>query len=180
MKKPPTLQDVAEALGLHKSTVSLALSGKGNVSAATRARVRSAARDLGYHPNPLAQQLARGYRDDLVCLFTGVLDVGLTTAKILAIQQSLSARALDVPIYIESNQAGAGGSMQVTQVRQLRQQRPRAVICASHRLDAAVFRELAPTCGKAERWSASIPASPWSATRSASTARTTPTAPPAT
>src|SRR5262249_35803509 len=110
LQKPPTIHDVAEALGLHKSTVSLARSGKGTVSAATRARVLSAARELGYHPNPLAQHLARGYRDDLVCLFTGVLDVGLTTQKILAIQQALSARELNVPIYIEGDRPGAGGS----------------------------------------------------------------------
>src|SRR5215204_5816604 len=92
LNRPPTIHDVAEAVGLHKSTVSLALSGKGNVSAATRARVRRVAGELGYQPNPVAQHLARGYRSDLVCLFTGVLDIGLTTAKILGIQQALSAR----------------------------------------------------------------------------------------
>src|SRR5687768_15026469 len=62
--RPPTIHDVAEAVGLHKSTVSLALSGKGNVSAATRARVRRVAGELGYQPNPVAQHLARGYRSD--------------------------------------------------------------------------------------------------------------------
>lgn len=134
---------MAEALGLHKSTVSLALSGKGNVSAATRARVASAARELGYKPNPFAQHLARGHRSDLVCLFTGVLDVGLATEKILAIQQALRARSLDVPVYIEPNRETAEGSSQLLQVRQLRRQRPRAILCASHQVDAAVFHELA-------------------------------------
>lgn len=142
LKKPLTIQDMAEALGMHKSTVSLALSGKGNVSAATRARVASAARELGYEPNPLAQHLARGYRDDLVCLFTGVLDVGLTTEKILNIQRELSSQSLDVPIYIHSERPGAGGSSQTAQMRQLRRQRPRAIVCASHRVEPGVFREL--------------------------------------
>lgn len=140
--RPPTIHDVAEAVGLHKSTVSLALSGKGNVSAATRARVRRVAGELGYQPNPVAQHLARGYRSDLVCLFTGVLDLGLTTAKILGIQQALSARALDVPVYIEGERGGPSGSSQAVQVRQLRRQRPRAILCSSHQLHEAVFREL--------------------------------------
>src|SRR5688572_4984338 len=99
LKKPTTIHDVAAALGMHKSTVSLALSGKGNVSKATRARVVAAANEMGYQPNPLAQRLARGYRNDLVCLFTGALDVGLATQKILSIQQQLNSRALEAPIY---------------------------------------------------------------------------------
>lgn len=143
LNRPPTIHDVAEAVGLHKSTVSLALSGKGNVSAATRARVRRVAGELGYQPNPVAQHLARGYRSDLVCLFTGVLDIGLTTAKILGIQQALSARSLDVPIYIESERGGAAGSSQAIQLRQLRRQRPRAILCSSHQIHEAVWRELA-------------------------------------
>ena len=142
LQKSPTLQDLAESLGMHKSTVSLALSGKGNVSQATRTRVLTAARELGYQPNPLAQHLARGYRSDLVCLFTGALDVGLTTQKLLAIQGALSARELDVPLYISASRDDTHESSQVQQVRQLRRQRPRAIVCGAHSLEAAVFREL--------------------------------------
>jgi DNA-binding LacI/PurR family transcriptional regulator len=140
--KTPTIRDVAEALGMHKSTVSLALSGKGNVSAATRARVMSTARELGYEPHPLAQHLARGYRNDMVCLFTGVLDVGLAAEKLLAVQQALSVIGLDVPIHVYGDRPGPGGSSQALQVRQMRRQRPRAIVCASHRVDKAAFREL--------------------------------------
>jgi len=141
-KKPPTLQELARSLGMHKSTVSLALSGKGNVSAMTRERVITAARALGYEPNPLAQRLAQGYRNDLVCLFSGGLDVGLATQKILSIQQQLNARGLDVPIYTESPRPVGGDGTQAQQIRQLCRQRPRAILCASPRVESAAFREL--------------------------------------
>src|SRR5579862_4591770 len=115
MPKPPTIHDVAGALGLHKSTVSLALSGKGNLSTATRQRVLAAARELGYEPNPLAQRLARGHRNATVAIFSGLLDVGLTTEKILLIQKALSEHSLEVPIYTcleptGMSEAGAGKS----------------------------------------------------------------------
>ena len=142
-EKPPTIHDVADALGMHMSTVSLALSGKGNVSAATRARVLAVAQELGYEPNPLAQRLARGHQNDLICLFTGDLDTGLTAAKVLAIRQRLNERGLDAPIYVCAGRAGVAESAQALEVRQLRKQRPRAIVCASHRLDNSVLRELA-------------------------------------
>jgi|GEM_PF-575802 Transcriptional regulators len=162
IRKPPTLQDVAGALGMHKSTVSLALSGKGTISAETRKRVLSVARELGYEPNVLAQRLAHGQGSTMVCIFSGVLDVGLATEKILLVQKALSARALEVPIYTcydggvpasgeggepaapgeDAPSAADAGESQAAQVRQLCRQRPRAVICAAQKVHPAVFREL--------------------------------------
>src|SRR3954468_10634128 len=98
-KKPPTLQDVAVVLGTTKSAVSQALSGKGNTSAKTRARILAVAREMGYEPNPLAQRLASGYQNDQVCLFTGILDTGIATQKVLLIQQDLSLIGMEAPIY---------------------------------------------------------------------------------
>ena len=142
MPNPPTIQDVAGALGMHKSTVSLALSGKGNLSALTRQRVLSTARELGYEPNPLAQRLATGHRNALVCLFSGVLDVGLATEKLLLIQRELGAHGLEVPLYTCYEPSGDGARAQWTQIRQLCRQRPRAIICASQMVDASVYPEL--------------------------------------
>lgn len=140
MSKPPTIQDIARELRVHKSTVSLALSGKGNVSAATRQRVLAFARELGYEPDPLAQRLARGFHNALVCLFSGGLDVGLTTEKVLRVQKALSSRGLEVPIY---TCAADPGEAQLAQLRQICRQRPRAIICAAHQVDPNVFEELA-------------------------------------
>jgi LacI family transcriptional regulator len=142
VRKPPTIHDVAGALGLHKSTVSLALSGKGNVSAATRQKVLAAARELGYEPNPLAQRLAHGHRNATIGIFSGVLDVGLATEKILLIQRALSERAFEVPIYTCFDAAGDASKSQAAQIRQLCRQRPRAIVCATQMLERAVFDEL--------------------------------------
>lgn len=142
MRKPPTIHDVAGALGMHKSTVSLALSGKGNLSAATRARVVTVARELGYEPNPLAQRLANGYRNPMVSLFSGVLDVGLTTEKILLIQKELSGRSLEAPIYTCPEPVADDGQAQLIQIKQVCRQRPRAIICSAQMVHPAVFREL--------------------------------------
>lgn len=48
--KPPTLADVAAAVGFSPAAVSLALRGKIGVSEATRARVVEAAETIGYRP----------------------------------------------------------------------------------------------------------------------------------
>lgn len=57
------LDELAERLGLSKTTVSRALAGYSDVSARTRARVQEAAEAHGYRPNPLAQRLRSGRLD---------------------------------------------------------------------------------------------------------------------
>ena len=54
---PVSIRQVARAAGVSVSTVSHAQSGKRPVSAETRAKVLDAIEQLGYVPNPLAQQL---------------------------------------------------------------------------------------------------------------------------
>jgi len=139
---PPTLQDVAEALGMHKSTVSYALSGKGTLSVGTRNRILSAARDMGYVPNPIAQRLASGHRNPAVFIFSGVLDVGLATEKILLIQRELTGEGFEVPIYTCYESADTERRTQAAQIRQICRQGPRAIICAGQMLDHSVFEEL--------------------------------------
>ncbi len=57
----PTLADVAAHAGVSASTASLAFSGSGPVSGATRERVMESARQLNYAgPDPRAQSLRRG------------------------------------------------------------------------------------------------------------------------
>ncbi|WP_035844992.1 LacI family DNA-binding transcriptional regulator [Allgaiera indica] len=64
MTSPPpkrrtlTLRDVSEASGVSEMTVSRVLRNRGEVSAATRARVLQAAKALGYVPNRIAGGLA--------------------------------------------------------------------------------------------------------------------------
>lgn len=56
----PTIVDVAEAAGVAVGTASNALSGKGRVSGATRARVAKVAEELSYVPNRGASGLPTG------------------------------------------------------------------------------------------------------------------------
>lgn len=57
-KRPLTLRDVSEASGVSEMTVSRVLRNKGDVSEATRTKVREAAKRLGYVPNKIAGALA--------------------------------------------------------------------------------------------------------------------------
>jgi LacI family transcriptional regulator len=59
MSKPPvvTMQHVADAVGLTRAAVSLALRRHRSIPAATQARVLEAAKKLGYRPNPLVSAL---------------------------------------------------------------------------------------------------------------------------
>lgn len=56
--RPLTLRDVSEASGVSEMTVSRVLRNRGDVSTATRERVLSAAKSLGYVPNKIAGALA--------------------------------------------------------------------------------------------------------------------------
>ena len=57
-KKNITIADVAEALKVSKTTVSRAISGKGRISEATRARVMNYIEEHDYRPNIIAKGLA--------------------------------------------------------------------------------------------------------------------------
>ena len=66
----PTIKDVAERAGVSIATVSRALNDKGDVSGATRDRVREVARSVGYSPDPAARSLA-GQKTKLVGIVVG-------------------------------------------------------------------------------------------------------------
>lgn len=54
---PPTSRDVARIAGVSQATVSYALTGRGTISAATRARVLEVAESVGYQPNLAARSM---------------------------------------------------------------------------------------------------------------------------
>lgn len=57
MQTDSTLQDVAKAAGVHRTTVSLALRDNPRIPQATRDRIKNIARELGYRTNPLVSAL---------------------------------------------------------------------------------------------------------------------------
>ena len=64
-----TISDIAEALGVSKTTVSRAISGKGRISPETTRRVREYIDRHNFRPNPTAQALAsrKTFNIGLVC-----------------------------------------------------------------------------------------------------------------
>ena len=62
-----TLQDIADRLGVSRSTVSFAITGRGRVSGEMRQRVLDVAAELGYRPNTVARNL-KGARTGMLAL----------------------------------------------------------------------------------------------------------------
>ena len=77
MKSParPTVRSLAHTLGISRTTVSEALRDHPRVNAATRERVRAAAKAAGYRFNPLASSLLSELRHGRHTSFRGVLAV---------------------------------------------------------------------------------------------------------
>ncbi|MGW4498822.1 LacI family DNA-binding transcriptional regulator [Micromonospora sp. NPDC004336] len=75
----PTLQAVADAVGVSRSTVSNAYSRPDQLSAALRQRILDTARQLGYPgPNPTARSLRRGWVGAIGVLFESPLSYAFT------------------------------------------------------------------------------------------------------
>jgi len=140
---PVTMKQLADALGVDRSTVSLVLSGKGRVSTETRTRILALANELGYEPDVKAQRLVSHSTNNLVCLFSGTSGLGLATEKMMLIQEALNEEGLEVPFYTASKLSGKNPDLQIALIKQIRRQRPKAIICSAYMLMPEVFQELA-------------------------------------
>ena len=84
----PTLASVAEAAGVSLSTASLAFASSGPIAEKTRAKVLTAAADLGYRgPNPLGRQLRSGR--------TGIVGVVIGDQLRRSFRDPVSVQVLD-------------------------------------------------------------------------------------
>jgi DNA-binding LacI/PurR family transcriptional regulator len=137
-----TIQDIADTLGVHKSTVSNALSGKGRISKELRSRVMSLAGELGYEPDPLAQRLSNRAHSKVVCLCCGALGPGRGTEKIAYLQSSLTGQGLEVPIYTPAILAGHDGEAQAALFKQVRRVRPQAIVLCAYTLHEQAMPEI--------------------------------------
>ncbi len=70
-----TIADVAEALGVSKTTVSRAISGKGRIGKETRERVLAYIEEHNYKPNVIAKGLAQSKTYNLCVVMPGEYDV---------------------------------------------------------------------------------------------------------
>lgn len=104
-KKPCTLSDIARELGVNKATVSKAISGKGNLSAQTRARILAFTAECGYRPNAVAQSLARSRTYNIGLMLpgdVGVFDMAFFRDCLHGICRTASAGGYDVLITMDS------------------------------------------------------------------------------
>ena len=70
MRDRPTLADVAQRAGVSRALVSIVMRDVPGASAATRLRVRQAAEEIGYRPDPRARMLRSQRANLLGVVFT--------------------------------------------------------------------------------------------------------------
>ena len=75
-KKIYTIEDIARELGVSKTTVSRAISGKGRISQATRDRVRAFIKEHDYRPNVVAKGLAQRKTYNIALLMPKDYEIG--------------------------------------------------------------------------------------------------------
>ena len=99
----PTSHDVARLAGVSQATVSRALREHRGVAAATRARVREAARSLGYVPSSTARSLATRRTRRIAVVSAGV-DDPLHAALIAPLHVALSEHGLQTVLVSDTDQ----------------------------------------------------------------------------
>lgn len=93
-----SIGDVAKAAGVSTATVSRAVSGRGAVSAAAKAKVLAVAQSLGYVASASAASLSTG-RSVNIGVVTPVLDRWFFTEVIRGAQEELAQHGYDVTLY---------------------------------------------------------------------------------
>jgi len=133
-----TSHDVARAAGVSQSVVSRAFSPNGKIAPATRQRVLSAARNLGYHPNAFARSLVQ-QRTRIV----GVLVARLDNHLYPRVLEELTARLWEAGRQVMYFNIDDGGDLEGV-LRTALQYRVEAMVIASITLSshmAEVFYE---------------------------------------
>ncbi|HWV48879.1 MAG TPA: LacI family DNA-binding transcriptional regulator, partial [Microbacterium sp.] len=93
--KAATLNDVARRAGVSIATASKALNDRGDVAAATRARVRAAADELSFTPNAMARGLLAG-RTGTVGLLTSDLEGRFMLPILMGAEDAFGAGRINV------------------------------------------------------------------------------------
>ncbi len=127
------IQEVADAAGVSTATVSRTLSGNGHVSEATKARVTSAATELGYVVSSNASSLASG-RTKNVGVVIPFLNRWFFSSVLQGAESSLLANGYDLTLY---NLSGGGEERQSVFEHFLLRKRVDAVLAISLELTAA-------------------------------------------
>ncbi|GAB3842926.1 hypothetical protein GCM10029963_16770 [Micromonospora andamanensis] len=101
-RRPATLDDVARAAGVSRSTASRVLAGNGFASPTARERVRTAVSLLGYVPNAAARALVHGSGVRLLVAVAGtgpaVLDDPYVDQAVAAVARACAPHGLGVAV----------------------------------------------------------------------------------
>jgi LacI family transcriptional regulator len=101
-----TALDVAHKAGVSRSAVSRVFTPGASVSKTTTAKVRTAARELGYRPNVLARSLITG-RSRIIGLVVAYLENQFYPEAIEKLSKSLQERGYHVLVFMASNDSEA-------------------------------------------------------------------------
>lgn len=88
-----TIRQIAEECGVSTASVSKALNGAPDIGEATAERIRSVARELGYHPNAAARALKTNRSHNIGVLFVDDTHCGLTHEYFSLVLNSLKNEA---------------------------------------------------------------------------------------
>jgi DNA-binding LacI/PurR family transcriptional regulator len=125
-KPKATLTSVAAAAGVSVTTVSYALNGKGTIPEKTREAVRRAAAELGYESDYFAQNIKTSFRD--VIALCATIDLGISTLTLWEVQHQLDEKGYTVEMHPTPVCVSDFEAKQLAMVRDVRRQKPRAII----------------------------------------------------
>jgi DNA-binding LacI/PurR family transcriptional regulator len=131
-----TSLDVARSAGVSQSAVSRVFSGA-SASAATTAKVRKAAEQLGYRPNPLARAMITG-KSRIIGLVVAYLDNQFYPLALEQLSKALQDKGYHILVFIAPNAPEAIGKV----VRELMDYHVDGIITAS----VAMTNELTRRC----------------------------------
>jgi LacI family transcriptional regulator len=94
-KRAVTVQDVAQRAGVSKATAARVLGGYGVASAAVKAKVMAASKELGYQPNELARSISTG-RTGTIGVIVGDIENPYFGLAVRGISDAASAAGFDV------------------------------------------------------------------------------------
>jgi DNA-binding LacI/PurR family transcriptional regulator len=107
MNKNITISDVADALGVSKTTVSRAISGKGRIGEETRSRVMEYITEHEYTPNVIAKGLAQSKTFNLCVVMPGnyaLVDLPFFQEAIIGIQEEAERMQYDILLCISKQE----------------------------------------------------------------------------
>lgn len=117
-RRQPTLQTIADAMGVSRTTVSNAYNRPDQLTAELRERILAVANELGYAgPNPSARSLRTGKTGAVGVLFTGSLAYSLSEPTSVAFLRGMAAASEDADLGLLLLPARSSGGFDAAAIR---------------------------------------------------------------